>query len=210
MTAVFILFWARSFAAEPYFIPSGSMYPTLRAGDQVAVEKFSNRYSPPSRGDLIVFSPPPAYYALAGQPPPPTDQWPWERKRLVKRVVAVAGDSVEVQEDGVLRRNGRPVYEPYTLQKARYTLQPLVVPAGCVFVLGDNRNLSVDSHVWGPLPLENLVGKAFYIIWPVRRQGFVDELMQDLEITNDSGIFIERVEENIRSRGEYARLRSTR
>ena len=56
------------------------------------------------------------------------------------------------------------------------------VPSCALFVLGDNRNLSTDSHVWGCVPLRNVVGKAFYVLWPIPHQGFVDQFMQDLEI----------------------------
>ena len=60
-------------------------------------------------------------------------------------------------------------------------------------MLGDNRNVSDDSHVWGSVPASNVIGKAFYILWPIGRQGFVDEVMQDLQLTGDPGIFYERV-----------------
>ena len=62
-------------------------------------------------------------------------------------------------------------------------------------MLGDNRNESSDSHVWGSLPVENVVGKAFYILWPIERQGFVDEFMQDLQITRNAGSFLQRLQE---------------
>ena len=76
-------------------------------------------------------------------------------------------------------------------EAARYKLPVATVPAGCIFVLGDNRNQSDDSHVWGPLPASNVVGKAFYILWPIERQGFVDEVMQDLQITGDPREFLD-------------------
>ena len=66
---------------------------------------------------------------------------------------------------------GERLYEPYVREAARYTLPVATVPAGCIFALGDNRNQSDDSHVWGPLPASNVVGKAFYILWPIERQG---------------------------------------
>ena len=80
---------------------------------------------------------------------------------------------------------------------AKYAVPQLTVPAGCVYVLGDNRNVSDDSHLWGPLPVENVVGKAFYILWPVKRQGFVDEVMLDLEVTGDPSVFFDRIGENL-------------
>ena len=107
-----------------------------------------------------------------------------QRTTLVKRVVGVAGDSIEVR-DGVLLRNGQRTYEPYVREATRYTLPPTTVPAGCIYVLGDNRNVSDDSHVWGPLAVEQVVGKAFYILWLISRQGFVDEFMQDLVRVHD-------------------------
>ena len=79
----------------------------------------------------------------------------------------------------------------YVREAARYKLPVATVPAGCIFVLGDNRNQSDDSHVWGPLPASNVVGKAFYILWPIERQGFVDEVMQDLQITGDPREFLD-------------------
>ena len=85
--------------------------------------------------------------------------------------------------------------EPYVRELLKYQLAPFVVPPGELFVLGDNRNQSVDSHVWGSVPVANVVGKAFYVLWPVNRQGFVDELMQNLEVTRDATAFVEEVTE---------------
>lgn len=121
---------------------------------------------------------------------------PWKDGKtnaLIKRVIAVEGDEVEVR-GGNLYLNGASMYEPYVRERARYSLGPVTVPTGAVFVLGDNRNESLDSHVWGVLPISNVIGKAFYILWPIERQGFVDQFMQDLQITRSTDSFIRRLQ----------------
>jgi len=189
--ALALFFFVRSCIVEPFYIPSMSMYPTLRVNDQVAVEKFSRFLAPPRRGDLVVFTPPEAYLQVRNAAFP--EQTPQTRANaLVKRVVAIENDRVEVR-NGIFTLNGTPMYEPYVSELARYTLPPLIVPQGKLFVLGDNRNDSSDSHVWGFLPTANVVGKAFYIVWPIGRQGFVDAFMQDLQVTQDVDEFISRL-----------------
>ena len=168
------------------------MYPTLKVNDQIAVEKFSKFVSAPRRGDLIVFVPPKRFYEVKGLTKAP-------RSTLIKRVVAVAGDKVEVR-DGTLLLNDRALYEPYANREpANYKVSPMIVPPGHVFVLGDNRNLSDDSHVWGPLPVGNIIGKAFYVLWPQERWGFVDEVMQDMAITGNPAAFNERLQDYAKS-----------
>jgi len=183
--ALGLFLWVRTCVVEPFFIPSQSMAPTLSPNDQIAVEKFSRLYALPKRGELVVFRPPAAYFAAKGAEERPGT-------RLIKRVIAVGGDTIEVRA-GVLYLNGAPRYEPYALEAPTYSLPLTTVPAGAIFVLGDNRNVSVDSHVWGSLPIENIIGKAFYVLYPVDRQGFVDQFMQDLKLTGDTGAFIERL-----------------
>jgi len=173
--AAAIFFFVRSFVVEPYFIPSSSMAPTLSRNDHIAVEKFSKYFSLPHRGDMLVFTPPAAFFESGGKAEAD------EPVVLVKRVIGIPGDVVEVRE-GVMLLNGEPRYEPYLAEETRYSLLPVSVPSSALFVLGDNRNLSTDSHVWGCVPLRNVVGKAFYVLWPIPHQGFVDQFMQDLEI----------------------------
>ena len=85
----------------------------------------------------------------------------------VKRVVGLAGDTIEVRE-GVLYRNGEAVKEDYTLDdEMKYTFESYTVPEGNYFVLGDNRNDSLDSHMIGPIPKEDIVGHAVCVIWPI-------------------------------------------
>lgn len=142
------------FVVRTFFIPSTSMVPTLIKKDYIMVNELVYRFSEPKPRDIIVFHPPPAANA--------------EGKDFIKRVVAVGGDEIEVKE-GKVFVNGAPREEPYIAEPPRYDMDKLKVPLGDLFVMGDNRNNSDDSHCWGFLPEKNVVGKAFLIFWPPGR-----------------------------------------
>ena len=124
-----------------------SMNPTLQDGEYVLVSKVTYRLGQPQHGDIIVFKYP-------GEPP----------QDLIKRIIGLPGDSVQVNGSNVYV-NGQPLAEPYIAAAPMYQGQ-WQVPEGFLFVLGDNRNDSSDSHSWGLLPRENVIGKALLIYWP--------------------------------------------
>lgn len=147
----------RFLVVEPRYIPSLSMYPTFDVGDQLAVEKVTKRIRPFNRNEVVVFNPPEAFKSYVG-----------ERRgkdALIKRIVAVEGDTVKVT-GGKLYVNGNKQDEPFTNEDAEYEFGPVTVPTGCVLVLGDNRNHSLDGHIWGFLPAGNVIGRAVFIYWP--------------------------------------------
>ena len=155
-----VLRWA---VLEPRWIPSGSMLPTLQLQDRVLVEKLRARlHRPVPIGSVVVFRPP-AVLVEAGYDP---------KAALIKRVVAEAGDEVEVR-DGVLWRNGDPAPLDWSAEPMDYQLPPLTVPPDHLLVLGDNRNASLDSHLWGPLPRQDLIGTAVLRYWPPERFGWL-------------------------------------
>ncbi|PID56857.1 signal peptidase I [candidate division KSB3 bacterium] len=139
-----------------YYVPTGSMKPTIRIGDRLLGAKFSYWFSAPSAGDIIVFEPPEDAHS--------------DVPRFVKRVVAVGGETVEVK-NGALYVNGVRRQEPYLASPPYYELMPVTVPKGHLFVLGDNRNNSRDGHVWGFLPERNVEAKILFRFWPLFRIG---------------------------------------
>lgn len=148
------------FVVQPFYIPSGSMEPTLMPGDRILVNKFVYRFEEPKQGDIVVF--------IA-----PHDS---AKRDFIKRVVAVAGQEVAVR-GGELVVDGRPVREPYVVSTNGSDYGPLRVPEDAVFVMGDNRQNSSDSRVFGPLPEKDILGKAFIIYWPLRLQSGQDRLL---------------------------------
>ncbi len=149
VTAVIIAWLVKSFIVHPFWIPTGSMEPTLMPQDRVMVNKFIYRFTSPKRGDIVVFI-------------PPGDSG----KDYIKRVIALPGETIEVKE-GQVYINGRPLKEPYVINEPdKSNYGPLKVPEGHVFVMGDNRPNSADSRYFGPLPIDKIVGKAFLIYWP--------------------------------------------
>lgn len=151
----------RWLVVEPRWIPSGSMLPTLQLEDRVLVQKLLPRLGvSPGVGAIVVFHPPEALLEAGydGQ------------AALIKRVVAVGGDQVEVRE-GRLWRNGTAIEPDWSPAPMSYSLPPTRVPAGHLLVLGDNRNASLDSHLWGPLPAEKVIGTAVWRYWPLDRFG---------------------------------------
>lgn len=145
----------RPFVAEVFLIPSGSMSPTLKVGDSVLALKFAYRFTEPQRGDLAVFSDP-------------------EGELTIKRVVGLPGDTVAVW-DGVLRVNGEPQREPYVNYRLTDStfFGPEKVPAGHVFLMGDNRSNSRDSRNFGSVPEEDLLGRVILRVAPVGEAGLL-------------------------------------
>jgi signal peptidase I len=147
--------FVRPFVLEAFRIPSESMVPTLEVGDRVFVNKFIYRFTEPERGDIVVFE------SVNGG-----------EEDLIKRVVGVPGDEIEVRS-GTLLVNGEEQEEPYLNKELPFngSYEPTEVPEGEVFVMGDNRANSADSRVFGPLPVENIEGEAFMRFWPPTRIG---------------------------------------
>jgi signal peptidase I len=137
-----------------------SMRPTLQDGEYILVNKLAYKFSEPSRGDIIVFI----------FPVNPEED-------LIKRIIGIPGDTITVQ-DGVLTVNGAVVDEPYINAPPAYngTWQ---VPEGNLFVLGDNRNDSRDSHQWGLLPMQNVIGRSVLIYWPPEEWQIIRHLNED-------------------------------
>lgn len=125
-----------------------SMQPTLKQGNLLVVSKMAYKWGKPKRGDIIVFH-------HAGI----------EDQDYIKRVIGLPGDHIEIKA-GVVSVNGTPLTEPYIKEMPRYTLSENV-PEDKLFVLGDNRNQSDDSHSWGFVDMNWVVGKALIIYWPL-------------------------------------------
>jgi len=160
--ALILAFLLRTFVAEPRYIPSESMLPTLQVGDRLVVDKLSYLFHAPNRGDVVVFNPPDV----------PELNEVSKDNAFIKRVIALPGQQVRVHQGRVYIDN-QPLTEDYLAEPIRYELPSFVVPEGEIFVLGDNRNYSNDSHVWGFLPRVNIIGRAFWRFFPFDRLGTI-------------------------------------
>ncbi|MEE3719685.1 signal peptidase I [Tumidithrix elongata RA019] len=174
IVAVLMAAGVRVFIVEPRYIPSSSMEPTLQIDDRLLIDKLTFKWRKPERGEIIVFNPPPY---------PGVDT----SKVYIKRVIGLPGDRISIH-DGKVYVNGNAISEPYIASPPAYSLptdptqcpecfQPsqislvnkqvsFTVPPSKYWMMGDNRNNSQDSHIWGFLPEENIVGRAFYRYWP--------------------------------------------
>ncbi len=220
--AVFIYYVMLTFIARPYLIPSESMQPTLNGckgcvGDRIMVDKLTYRFSDPEPGDVVVFKGPPnwnvGYKSIRSENT--GIRWvqnalsfigfvPPDENDLVKRIIAVGGQTVQCRADTGLTVNGAPLREPY-LDPSTMMADPAVypclgnefgpvqVPAGRIWVMGDNRTHSADSRarcsstpedakdgvlctgdpMSGTVPVDNVIGKARFIAWPPGRWGGV-------------------------------------
>jgi signal peptidase I len=150
----------RAFLFQAFWIPSESMEPTLQRDDRVLVNRLSYRVGDVGRGDVVVFVRPP------GQPDSGIND-------LIKRVVAVGGETVEGR-DGRVVVDGESLAEAYLADGPPIgDFGPIHVPDDHVFVMGDNRGNSVDSRVFGPIAEDSIVGRAFVLFWPLDRIGWL-------------------------------------
>jgi len=150
---------------EPRWIPSGSMIPTLQIQDKILVEKVTPKITSKSnlskfRNNIIVFNVPEQLIKAGYE----TDT------ALIKRVIGVPGDKVEVKEGNLYLND--VAQDNYIYDKnINYSIGPLIVPEQSFWVMGDNRNNSMDSHIWGFLPYEKIIGRAILRYWPLNKIG---------------------------------------
>jgi signal peptidase I len=163
-----IFFVIQNFVAQPYQVQQNSMERTLEPQQYVLVDKLTPRWDTYKRGDVVVFTPSPAYTK--------------ETTPFIKRVIGLPGDTVEVKDDGKLYVNGVALDEPYTFKNAAGVNEPTVargdqklwvVPAGDLFVMGDHREASADSRTFGPIEESSVIGRAFLRYWPISTVGIL-------------------------------------
>ncbi|MEJ2752247.1 MAG: signal peptidase I [Chloroflexota bacterium] len=154
----FFIFWLVHSLIGRYRIDGSSMNPTLLDGEYLVINNLSYLLDEPEVGDIIVF------------------RHPRNELNLIKRVVGLPGDNVKI-DNGTVWVNGEALEEPYIADSPNYSGE-WDVPPDTIFVLGDNRNNSSDSHSWGFLPEENLLGKAFFVYWPPADWGEVPHYAQ--------------------------------
>lgn len=175
--ALLIAVLLKTFVVQPFYIPSESMMDTLLVDDRVMVSKLSYRFGDIARGDVVVF-----------ETGPEVDQTVPEavvkavldalgirtsgQEDLIKRVIALGGDTVEIRDNQVFV-NGAAIFEPYISDPAMPDMAETTVPEGTIWVMGDHRcgGCSQDSRFIGPIPVEDVVGKAVVRIWPLDRLG---------------------------------------
>jgi signal peptidase I len=172
----------QAFLVKPFRIPSESMEPTLDIGQRVLVNRLSNHFGNPSRGDIVVFKPPAgADQNTCGVPSEPDDGHPCQqatpqksKSNFIKRVVAVPGDRIKVLA-GRVYIGGKEQKEPYIRPDASCPIcnlpKEITIPPGHFFMMGDNRGQSADSREWGPVPKKWIIGNAFFTYWPPGRIG---------------------------------------
>jgi len=183
--AVGLAYLIQAFVVKPYKIPSGSMKPTLQEGQRVLVNRIGMRFGDPSIGSIVVFHPPegadaqecgdPAGYkegVRACDQPGPKEA----SVNFIKRIVAGPGDTLSIVEGHAIV-NGKHVPEsfikPCAEPKAKICNypEPIKIPPGHWFMMGDNRGESDDSRFWGPVPTSWIIGEAFFTYWPPDRIG---------------------------------------
>jgi len=155
--AIIIAILIRTFIIHPFLVPTTSMESTILIGDNVLVEKVTYRFRSPEVGEILVFNNPSG-----------------DGRKIIKRVLGVAGDHLEITEDGHVVLNNENYKESYVIyqdigQSFSYDIQD-----DTVFVLGDNRGNSQDSRWFGPIPENTIIGRAIFRHWPLNRFGFMD------------------------------------
>jgi signal peptidase I len=191
--ALLLAFLVQQYLVKPFKIPSGSMENTLKCGDRVLVDRISYRFSDPARKDVVVFHPP-AGIGEGGQPDPALVADEGDAARIeadgtrtvtkadtnyIKRIIGLPGDEVEVKDHHAWV-NGKELSEPYLRpikqtagfdDGSRANWGPKTVPRGTYLMLGDHRDNSADGRVFGFVPREFIIGKAFVVYWPLKRFG---------------------------------------
>jgi signal peptidase I len=163
-----IFFVIQTFIAQPYQVQQNSMERTLEPRQYVLVDKLTPRWDAYNRGDIVVFNPP--------------ETWTSDRTPFIKRIIGEPGDTVEVRDDGLVWVNGVALDEPYTYKNDEGINEPTeaspdqtrwVVPEGQLFVMGDHRQKSADSRLFGPISVGDVVGRAFLRYWPIGTLGIL-------------------------------------
>ncbi len=152
-----VVFFLVRTAIQNFRIDGYSMEPNFHDGQFLIVNKLTYQFDKPQHGDVVVFR----------YPPDPS-------RDFIKRVIGLPGDRVMVAHGRVMV-NGEWIDEPYPLNGGSYSFPEAVVGESQMFVLGDNRNYSSDSHTWGMLPYENVIGKAWISYWPPELAGWVQQ-----------------------------------
>lgn len=152
----------KTFLVDTRAIPTGSMVPTIEVGDKVILWRLAYAFdSQPQRGDIVVFSPPAELN---------------EKSDLIKRVIGLPGDTLEIK-DGYVYINGEQLTEGYLNEPPHYAYGPVTVPENSYFMMGDNRNNSIDSHAWlNPfITDDDIKGRAVCCYWPLSRIGGLND-----------------------------------